>query len=605
MLKPMQAKSGIRPIADVRVSQHLDHLVITPRNRSENSLVAGALKKAVPDATFRRSAGGVSVFSEDPANLGEVSSIDLRWRPEAVRFAENRRRVRRAHDSIREEVRKLLASDRATAERYIHDVGDLDLLDDHQCTNVAAMTLPGGFGLCIFDEQGTGKTVTLIYAFDELVHRDEVDIALIIAPKSMIPEWPRDFAIFKGDLYTTAVVSGSKRQKRSAIASGADVLVTNFETAVAMEAELAALLRSHADRAMLVIDESFYVKNLDAQRTQAIRRLRELSARAFVLCGTPAPNSPHDLIQQFNIVDMGLTFDGIDIPEDRDEARSKVQSAINEKGIFVRHLKSEVLPGLPAKSFQLVSIPLQPNQYDLYQELSAELIRDLEETDEMSFRKQLTSFLARRSALLQICSNPSRIVADYREIPAKLLALDSLLEELILNRREKVVLWSFYTASLEAIIQRFGRFNPVRYDGSVTEISARREAVRRFQEDDHTMLFVGNPAAAGAGLTLHRSRFAIYESMSNQAAHYLQSLDRIHRRGQEREVQYIILLAENTLEEKEYQRLLQKQHAAHDLLGDPATEQPVSRQAMLSELLSDWRFPTVARGSDHEISCRT
>lgn len=166
------------------------------------------------------------------------------------------------------------------------------------------------------------------------------------------------------------------------------------------------------------------------------------------------------------------------------------------------------------------------------------------------------------------------------------------------------MLWSFYTASLEAIFRRFKHLSPVRYDGSVTEVSARREAVQRFQEDDQTMLFVGNPAAAGAGLTLHRSRFAIYESMSNQAAHYLQSLDRIHRRGQAREVQYLILLAESTLEEKEYQRLLQKQHAAHDLLGDPTTQQPISRQAMLSDLLSDWRFPTAMKGPAHEIPTR-
>ena len=55
--------------------------------------------------------------------------------------------------------------------------------------------------------------------------------------------------------------------------------------------------------------------------------------------------------------------------------------------------------------------------------------------------------------------------------------------------------------------------------------------MRKFQEDSRTMLFVANPAAAGAGLTLHKSHIAIYESMSNQAAHYLQSLDRIHRRG--------------------------------------------------------------------------
>jgi SNF2 family DNA or RNA helicase len=116
-------------------------------------------------------------------------------------------------------------------------------------------------------------------------------------------------------------------------------------------------------------------------------------------------------------------------------------------------------------------------------------------------------------------------------VPAKLHALDNILEDAITQKGEKVVLWSFYTASLSAIVERYSRFNPVRYDGTVSDVAQRREAVRKFQEDDETMLFVANPAAAGAGLTLHRARLAIYESMSNQAAHYLQSLDRITGEG--------------------------------------------------------------------------
>ena len=83
------------------------------------------------------------------------------------------------------------------------------------------------------------------------------------------------------------------------------------------------------------------------------------------------------------------------------------------------------------------------------------------------------------------------------------------------------------------------------------------------------MLFIANPAAAGAGLTLHRARFAVYESMSNQAAHYLQSLDRIHRRGQEREVEYITLLCEDTVEVQEYARLTDKERA---ILGGALSE---------------------------------
>jgi SNF2 family DNA or RNA helicase len=97
------------------------------------------------------------------------------------------------------------------------------------------------------------------------------------------------------------------------------------------------------------------------------------------------------------------------------------------------------------------------------------------------------------------------------------------------------------------------------------------------------MLLIANPAAAGAGLTLHRARFAIYESMSNQAAHYLQSLDRIHRRGQTRPVEYLILVADRTIEVSEYDRLLAKERSAQQLLGDKILDSP-TRTQMLHDL---------------------
>src|SRR5206468_1864452 len=107
-----------------------------------------------------------------------------------------------------------------------------------------------------------------------------------------------------------------------------------------------SLLAGYGGKAILVVDESFYAKNLDAKRTLALRRLREWCNRAFVLCGTPAPNSPQDLVQQFNIVDFGVTFAGADIPDDRDEARQVVQRLIDERGLYVRHQKCQVLPAL-------------------------------------------------------------------------------------------------------------------------------------------------------------------------------------------------------------------------------------------------------------------
>jgi SNF2 family DNA or RNA helicase len=98
------------------------------------------------------------------------------------------------------------------------------------------------------------------------------------------------------------------------------------------------------------------------------------------------------------------------------------------------------------------------------------------------------------------------------------------------------------------------------------------------------MLFVANPAAAGAGLTLHRARIAIYESLSGQAAHFLQSLDRIHRRGQDRDVEYMFLMCDGSIEVAEYDRIGSKERAARDLLADGGDSLP-TREVFLKEAL--------------------
>src|SRR5690606_12555265 len=103
-----------------------------------------------------------------------------------------------------------------------------------------------------FDEQGTGKTPTTIASYDVLHARDEVDLLLVIAPKSMVGEWPVEVEHFTRGLYTTVVVSGTRAQKAQAIESGADVLVCNYETVASMFANL-TLLAERA-RIMLAVD---------------------------------------------------------------------------------------------------------------------------------------------------------------------------------------------------------------------------------------------------------------------------------------------------------------------------------------------------------------
>lgn len=567
-----------------------DGLVLVPRDFSEATTIRSALRGSGIPA--EKGGGGYVVRNTaTPLLLSTSVPINIEWTAAARKFAANRDGLLSKHNAALGHLREVTSGGVAAAGAALQDARNLDVLDDHQVISVAAMTITDSPGLCLLDEQGTGKTVVTIVGFDVLAGRQDVDFALVVAPKSMVSEWLRDFERFTGDLYRVGAMVGTRREKRAALRGGFDVLVTNYETAVSMEQEISLALGQRAGRGMLVIDESFLAKNFDAARTRAIRRLREQCSRAFVLCGTPAPNTARDVIEQFNIVDFGITFDGVAIPSDREAARLMIRAAMEARGLYVRNLKRDVMPDLPAKRFTRVTLPFQPAQLKAYTAALDDLIIDLSKTDERVFSRKIASFFARRSALLQICSSPGSVVPGYVETPAKILALDGILDDLITNKREKVVLWSFYTASIDAIMARFARYGPVRYDGTISSVVVRGDAVQRFQEDDVTMLFVGNPAAAGAGLTLHRSRVAVYESLSNQAAHYMQSLDRIHRRGQARDVEYVFLVCGGSIEEQEYARIAAKEQDARDLLGDGAntavTRDVFMRDAMeLRELLN-------------------
>lgn len=538
---------------------------------------------------MRRSAEGIKINSGYVDLLQHADpALDIHWTIAAHRYVSNRQRVQQVYPAVQTALKKLKIGGLSLAKQMVSDSEGLNILDDHQIINIAAMTLPGSFGICLFDEQGAGKTVSLIFAYDLLAARAEVDQLLIVAPKSMVPEWPKDFAWFRPDIYRVATISGSPKEKLAALRTKSDVYVTNFETAVSLEANFEALLQSRPNRTVLVIDESFLIKSPNAKRTRTLRRLREWCDRAFVLCGTPAPNVPSDVVEQFRLVDFGVSFEGVSLPKNREQAAPVIRKIIERKCLYMRHLKSEVLPNLPSRTFNRLYLPLRPKQDQIYKSLRDSLMADLQATSDIEFRRNYKAFLARRTALLQVCSNPISIVEGYDETPSKLLFLDDFLDKWIRQRGEKVVLWSFYTASINAIVARYStQYGTVRYDGAVSDVVERSNAVNLFQKKaSNVRLFIGNPAAAGAGLTLHQARVAVYESMSNQGAHYLQSLDRIHRRGQTREVEYAVLLCQDTIEIVEYERLLGKQKMAGDLLKDATTEF-ITRKEFIRNLLGD------------------
>jgi SNF2 family DNA or RNA helicase len=201
--------------------------------------------------------------------------------------------------------------------------------------------------------------------------------------------------------------------------------------------------------------------------------------------------------------------------------------------------------------------------------------------DEFGAKQQ--TVLVRLLRLSQIASNPRLVDPTFSGVPAKVREIDDLLAQLIGGNGRKVVLWSYYVQTIQELLERYRRYSPVAVYGGV-ELALRGEAVRRFQEDDEVKLLIGNPQAAGSGLTLTAAPYAIYETVNWRYDLYAQSLDRIHRIGQDRNVTYFEILAADSIDVHMRERLHEKGQFAAELLGDTATTPSLERSEVLRML---------------------
>ena len=108
--------------------------------------------------------------------------------------------------------------------------------------------------------------------------------------------------------------------------------------------------------------------------------------------------------------------------------------------------------------------------------------------------------------------------------------------------------------------------------GSDEEADTREGRIRRFHADPRCRVMIANPAACSEGISLHRAcHHAIYIDRTFNAAHFLQSIDRIHRLGLGDEVvtRVEVLEARWTIDTRVASRLKAKIDSMSVILNDP------------------------------------
>jgi len=440
----------------------------------------------------------------------------------------------------------------------------------------------------VFDasDPGTGKTRVAIESFAERRMRGG-RAALVLAPKSLLKAaWEADFRKFAPHIKCS--VCPAERREES-FARDADVYITNHDAAVWLAKRPKQFF---ANFDTLIIDEVGAFKHGTSQRSKAVNKIKINFKHRLVMNGTVSPNSVTDVWNQMFILDdgkrLGASFFGfrsaVCTPKQVGPSAQMIKwtdkpgsaEAVSKlmEDVTIRH-KFEDCIDIPANHEYCVPYSLTPGQLKTYEEMELAQIAMIHTTSDLvaermgaSSTQPVKVVSAVNAAvvaqkLLQIASGAVYESQDNYHL------VDTARYEMVLDlaeqRQHTVVffLWKHQKDFLVAEAKKRGLTHCL-IDGTVND-KDRNEAVDFFQKGFYRICFA-HPQSAAHGLTLTRGTATIWASPTYNLEHYQQGLKRIYRAGQTSKTETIVIVAQNTIEERVWEALQNKKVRMDDLL---------------------------------------
>ena len=416
-----------------------------------------------------------------------------------------------------------------------------------------------------FNEAGTGKTSSVIWAADYLMKEKLVKRVLVICPLSiMYSAWQAD--IFKTAMHRTVGVAYGDTNKRKKVIGGEyEFVIINFDGVATVAEEI-----SKAGFDLIVIDEANAYKTVTTKRWKTLAKLITPTTRLWMMTGTPASQSPLDAFGLAKLVNPA------GVPKYMTAWRDKVMYSISrfkwvpkatsQADVFkalqpaIRFKKSECTD-LPEVMYQTREIPLTPQVTKYYNWLKNQLL--IEAAGETV---SAVNAAAKLTKLLQIAGGA--VYTDDKEViefdvSPRLNALMEVLEE----TDNKVIVFVPYSHTIQ-LVSRFlyqqGVNNEI-IEGSVSA-KMRGDIINRFQTEKNPRVLVIQPQAASHGVTLTAADTVVFWSPVMSVETYIQCIARIDRVGQVNSMT-VVHLQGAEVERRVYQ-MLQGKVNSHEKLVD-------------------------------------
>jgi hypothetical protein len=382
-----------------------------------------------------------------------------------------------------------------------------------------------------FNEQGTGKTASVIWAVDYLMNIGVIRRVLVVCPLSIMKSaWQND--LFKFAMHRSCDIAYGDRKKRAKIInSDAEFIIINFDGLEIVKEEVLA-----GGFDLIVIDEASAYKNPSTERWKTLRDIAKTVKGLWMLTGTPAAQSPIDAyglaklinpkgVPQFAgqfrdqvMIKLGM-YRWIPRPNAQEIVFNALQPAI-------RFEKDQCLD-LPDVTFVEREAPLTPQQSKYYKILKDNMLMKAA-GEEISSANAAVSI----NKLLQISGGA--VYTDTREVVEfDISNRIKVVLEVIEESTHKVLVFVPFTHTIELLKDYLTKHNISCevISGSVP-VSKRNDIIQDFQSTEKVKVLIIQPQAASHGLTLTAANTIIWYAPVMSVETYLQANARINRFGQ-------------------------------------------------------------------------
>jgi len=382
-----------------------------------------------------------------------------------------------------------------------------------------------------FNEQGTGKTASVIWAVDYLMKLGLVKRVLVICPLSIMkPSWQVD--LFKFAIHrTVAIAHGSAKKRKEIVDAGAEFVVVNFDGVGIIKKQI---MDGGFD--LIVVDEASAYKNAQTVRWKDLRDLTRAIKGLWMLTGTPAAQSPVDaygLAKLVNPSGVPMFFGQF-----RDKVMNKVsmyrwvprpdasQTVHTILQPAIRFEKKQCLD-LPPVTFTEREAPMTPQQKSFYKRLKDEMLIEAagEEVSAVNAAVKINKLL--QIACGSVYTDNGEVV-DF-DVSNRL----NVVQEVVDESSNKVLIFVPFTHSIEVLAKHLTK-NGITCDviNGAVSVNRRSDIVQRFQSQPNPKVLVIQPMAASHGLTLTAADTIIWYAPCTSVETYLQANARIDRPGQ-------------------------------------------------------------------------